>query len=174
MSDLIIHRVHGPLRHATFTIPAVHDLLGRYIHPGDHEVWADPYAGEHGKDWVSLTNDINPSMPTMYHLDALDFAKLLHRGLDGVLIDPPYSYRQVSEHYRMVGRKATSLDTSYNFYHRVMKVLAPKIRRGGFAISFGWNSNGFPKTLGFEKVEVLLIAHGGHHQDSIVTVDRKL
>jgi len=80
----------------------------------------------------------------------------------------------VSEHYRMVGRKATSLDTSYNFYHRVMKVLAPKIRRGGYAISFGWNSNGFPKTLGFEKVEVLLVAHAGHHNDTIVTVDRKV
>jgi len=45
---------------------------------------------------------------------------------------------------------------------------------GGFAISFGWNSIGMGKTHGFEIIEILLVCHGGAHNDTIVTVDRKV
>ena len=38
---------------------------------------------------------------------------------------------------------------------------------------FGWNSNGVGKVRGFEIIEILLIAHGGSHNDTIVTVERK-
>lgn len=34
--------------------------------------------------------------------------------------------------------------------------------------------NGIGKTRGFEIVEILLVAHGGNHNDTIVTVERKL
>lgn len=36
-----------------------------------------------------------------------------------------------------------------------------------------WNSGGFGKNLGFEMIEILLVPHGGHHNDTIVTVERK-
>jgi hypothetical protein len=39
--------------------------------------------------------------------------------------------------------------------------------------SCGWNSNGFGKGLGFEMIELLLIAHGSMHNDTIVTIERK-
>ena len=45
---------------------------------------------------------------------------------------------------------------------------------GGFCISFGWNSNGMGKNRGFEIVEILLVAHGGHHNDTIVTVEKRI
>jgi hypothetical protein len=92
---------------------------------------------------------------------------------EGGLFDPPYSYRQVSDHYKVIGKKATALDTSYNFYARVLDPMAKLIVTGGYCISFGWNSNGMGKKRGFRIVEILLVAHGMHHNDTIVTVERK-
>ena len=47
------------------------------------------------------------------------------------------------------------------------------MKKDGKVISFGWNSNGIGKTLGFEQVEILMVAHGGHHNDTICTVEVK-
>ena len=97
-----------------------------------------------------------------------------HSPFAGVIFDPPYSYRQVSEHYKSLGMKATALDTSANFYNRVMNAICDAIQVGGYAISCGWNSSGFGKNRGFEIVEILIVAHGAsHHNDTIVTVERK-
>ena len=134
--------------------------------------WVDPFAG-----WLSpagITNDHNPERKAKYHMEAEEFAEMLTGKYDGVLFDPPYSYRQVSEHYQVVGKKATQMDTSTQFYNRVMNPLSPKIKIGGIAISFGWNSNGFGLSRGFEKIEILLVAHSGHHNDTIVTVEKKI
>ena len=46
--------------------------------------------------------------------------------------------------------------------------------KDGVVITFGWNSNGIGKTRGFEIVEILLVAHGGNHNDTICVVERKL
>ena len=45
---------------------------------------------------------------------------------------------------------------------------------GGIAISCGWNSIGMGKTHGFEIIEILLVCHGRAHNDTIVTVERKI
>jgi len=154
----------------TFTILPVKELLSRYV--GNGRGWADPFAGDNSP--AEFTNDIHPERTAEYHLEAEEFGKIVPAGLDGVLFDPPYSYRQISEHYKELGRRATQKDTSYNFYRRAMNVIIPKIKIGGYAISFGWNSNGFGKKYGFEIIEILLIAHGLHHNDTIVVVERKI
>lgn len=167
---LVINRAFATASHWTFAIKPVKELLARYV--GDGKGWADPYAGT--ARLAEYTNDLNPAQATTHHLEAVEFADILPAELKGVLFDPPYSYRQITEHYREYGRKATAKDTSYNFYRRVQVALAPKIRTGGVVISFGWNSNGFGLGLGFEKLEVLLVAHGLHHNDTICTVERKV
>ena len=48
------------------------------------------------------------------------------------------------------------------------------LKPGGFALSFGWNTNGVSKKRGFEIVEVLVVAHGGSKNDTLCTVERKL
>lgn len=154
----------------TFSILPIKYLLRKYVK--NPKNWVDPFAG-----WLSpagITNDHNPERNAKYHMEAEEFAEMLEGKYDGVLFDPPYSYRQVSEHYQVVGKKATQMDTSTQFYNRVMNPLSPKIKIGGIAISFGWNSNGFGLSRGFEKIEILLVAHGGHHNDTIVTVERKI
>ena len=166
---MLINRKWAMPNKWTFTIKPIKELLNRYVRDG--KGWIDPFAGMTSP--AEITNDLNPEMPTLYHLEALEFGIALDGLYKGVLFDPPYSYRQVSEHYKILGKKATQLDTSSNFYNRAMNPIADKIKSGGHAISFGWNSNGFGKNRGFEIIEILLVAHGGHHNDTIVTVEKK-
>jgi hypothetical protein len=168
IGEVPTRRVFARASHETFTIPPIRELIEHYV--GNGLDWADPYCGR--SKLVYYRNDMDPSVPVRSHLDAFDFVKTLPRELSGILIDPPYSRRQCAEHYRAVGRTVTYLDTSYNYVYRVMRVASRKIRRGGIAITCGWNSNGFPMSLGWSKVEVLVVAHGMSHHDTIVVVDR--
>ena len=154
----------------TFTIPPIRKMMLRYV--GDGKGWIDPFAGANSP--AEFTNDLNPKMPARWHEKAEDFVRHMHGLYDGILFDPPYSYRQVKEHYEGLGLHPTQLDTSTNFYSRVMNDICDNIRTGGHAISFGWNSNGFGKKRGFKIVEILLVAHGTHHNDTIVTVEKKI
>ena len=166
-----IIRVRARPSRWTFTIPCIAALLTAYV--GTGQGWIDPFAGRYSP--AEFTNDLNPDNPAIYHLEAVDFVNsLTNPGLySGILFDPPYSYRQISESYGGVGLKATRFDTSSQFYNRVMNAACDKIKPGGLAISFGWNSNGFGANRGFEMIELLIVAHGQHHNDTLVVVERK-
>lgn len=175
---MILHHVHAAPSAETFTIPPIKALLNLYV--GSGKGWVDPFAGNNSPaEW---TNDHNPEMPTYDHMDAEEFCKkmteLRHRapykdGYPGILFDPPYSYRQITEHYKFMGMKATQLDTSSNFYNRVMNAICDAIRPSGYAISFGWDGNGFGKNRGFYPIEMLIVTHGGHHNATICLVEQK-
>lgn len=150
-------------------------LLSRYIGTSGRG-WVDPFAGHFSP--AEFTNDMNPSRNARWHMEALEFCQRLprltgHVSFEGVLFDAPYSNRQISEHYRGLGTSARALDTSARFYSAVKAAIAPVIRDGGLAISFGWNSVGFGKKHGFQIIEVMLVSHGGAKNDTIVTVERK-
>ncbi len=155
---------------STFTIKPIQELLVKYeVGKG----WIDPFAG-----WNSMaefTNDINMESPAEFHLEASEFIDQYvgKREFDGALFDPPYSPRQITEYYQAVGISVTSLMTSSNFYSRVKRPLATVIKPGGYCISFGWNSNGMGKGLGFEIIEIMLVAHGAGHNDTICIVEKK-
>lgn len=153
----------------TFQIAPIKQLTYKYV--GDGIGWIDPFAGENSP--AEITNDLNPARPTKYHLHAKEFANMLEGKYRGVLFDPPYSLRQTKECYESIGYSMTKEDTN-SFPNNIKKLLAPKIMQGGIAISYGWSSGGFGKELGFEVVEILLVPHGGHHYDTIVTVERKI
>jgi len=166
---MIINKAWAMPSKWTFTIKPIKELLIKYVKEG--EVWVDPFAGNNSP--AAFTNDIHPERNAKYHMDSVDFCNLMEGPFDGILFDPPYSFRQISEHYKEIGKKATALDTSYNFYTRVMDSITPKIKIGGLAISFGWNSQGFCKKRGFEQIEILLVAHGSGHNDTICVVEQK-
>jgi len=152
----------------TFKIQPIRELMAKYV--GDGKGWIDPFAGENSP--AELTNDLNPDRPTKFHLHAKDFIAQLGGGYNGILFDPPYSLRQTKECYEGIGYTMTQEDTQV-FPNNIKDLAAKKIVTGGIAICFGWNSGGFGKNLGFEMIEVLLVPHGGHHYDTIVTVERK-
>ena len=157
----------------TFEIPQIREFMSQYVSAGG-KGWADPFSGR--STIAEYTNDLRRDTPASHphHLAADRFSAALPYGLEGVLFDPPYSYRQVTECYRGVGLRARQIDTSSNFYTRVRVQLAPRVRIGGLALSFGWNSNGFGRYQGFEAIDGLLVSFGGHHNDTIVTVERKV
>ncbi len=153
----------------TFKIKPIQEIVHKYVGWGKN--WVDPFAGLNSP--AEFTNDINPNMNAKYNMYADKFCENLKGEYDGVLFDPPYSYRQIKECYEKFGLIVDQLDTSSNFYSRVMNAICDKIKYGGYAISCGWNSNGFGKNRGFKIVEILIVAHGGHHNDTIVTIEKK-
>lgn len=154
----------------TFIIKPIKELLDKYVGNGNN--WIDPFSGKNSP--AEITNDLNPKMPAKYHMKALDFVKEIKGEFDGILFDPPYSGRQVKECYNDLHIDVQRDDTNSFFYYSVKREVAHKIKSGGYAICFGWNSAGFGKKLGFELIEVLLIPHGSAHNDTIVTVERKI
>lgn len=87
---------------------------------------------------------------------------------------PPYSLRQVSECYKNVGVEVTQETTQSSWRSKHLDEISRIVKPNGLVISFGWNSSGVGKTRGFELLEILLVAHGGSHNDTIVTVERKI
>ena len=65
-------------------------------------------------------------------------------------------------------------DTLNGGFNKEKKLLKKKIKKDGLAICFGWNTIGFGKKLGYELIEILLVCHGGCHNDTIVTVEQKI
>ena len=144
-----------------FLITPIKQILHQYVH-GE---WADPFANDHSP--AKYTNDLNPRMSTQYHLDALEFLRnFKNNSLDGILLDPPYSFHQVVQCYEGYGKRK-KISMVYDEASRILK-------ENGYAITFGWNSNGVGKKRGMEIIEICLLAHGGSHNDTIVTIEAKI
>lgn len=164
-----INRVWAMPSAWTFTIKPVKELLARYVNIVGGEYWCDPYAGKNSP--AQVKNDLNGECE--FCMDALDFLKTRKNAeFDGILVDPPYSLRQVSEHYKKAGIKITGWHTSSGYNSTLKKEAARVLKKGAVAISFGWNSGGLGKKNGFEISEILLVAHGGSKNDTIVTVEK--
>lgn len=165
-----IERIWAMPNKWTFKIKPIKELIDRYV--GNGKGWIDPFSGN--SNIAEHTNDLNPAMPSKSHRDAIDFCNDLEGYFEGALFDPPYSPTQAKLVYEGIGIKFEANDGNSNFYWRVKRAIAPKIKLGGYAITCGWNSNGFGKKLGFKIIEILLIAHGSSHNDTIVTVEKKI
>ena len=108
--------------------------------------------------------------PYPFERDALEVAKeKSDESIDCVLFDPPYSFHQLNISYNNEGEKITDTYRA-DLYNEIMRIIKTK----GLVLSFGWNSNGLGKGRGFEITRILLVAHGGGHNDTIVTVERKI
>lgn len=157
-----------PSRH-TFTMEPVRELLERWRSDGES---VDPFAGWHSP--AKHRNDINPDAPTDYHEDAAAFVARFDR-IDQLIFDPPYSPRQIAECYKSAGLAVGTSETqNARLYASVKDAAAKRMPLGSIAICCGWNSNGMGKARGFALVELLVVAHGAAHNDTIVTVERKI
>ena len=154
----------------TFDVKPIGDFVRRYL----NGVSVDPFARD--KRWATHTNDLNPSTAAQHHLDAVAFLELLHSQsivADCILLDPPYSPRQISECYAAAGLKAGMKDTqNAALYARVRAACLPLCKVGTVVLSFGWNSAGMGAHSRFETIETMLVAHGGAHNDTICLAQR--
>lgn len=153
----------------TFSIEPIKDLIRKY----QKSLCIDPFANSN--KIADVTNDIDTQYDTDFHLDAIDFLKLFgDRSIGTVLFDPPYSPRQVSEVYKQVEAVVNMQTTQSSFWSKLKQQIARVTEHNGIVITCGWNSGGVGEGYGFEIQEILLVAHGGWHNDTIVTVERKI
>lgn len=157
----------------TFSIRPIGDFVRAYL--ACSRVSVDPFA--RNRDWATYTNDINPNTSAQSHQDAEVFlAELRQRDIiaDLSFFDPPYSPRQIAEHYRDAGLRVTFDDTQNGrLYRRVRDALDAIMTPGGIVLSFGWQSTGMGSGRGYELIETMLVAHGGGHNDTICIAERK-
>jgi len=135
----------------TFSIKPIAEIIAKYKNEG---LWLEPF-------------------PFPYQQDAIDYLSTFKdSSADGVLFDPPYSPRQLKECYDSMGMVLH--DTKSSVWANWKDQIARVIRPGGLCLSFGWSSQGLGKNRGFEIIEIMLVAHGGNHNDTIITVERKM
>jgi hypothetical protein len=155
----------------TFRIKPIKELLREEMMFAPY--WIDPFCSNNSP--ALITNDINDEVNANYHLDALEFLKMFdNESVDGVLFDPPYSPRQLAECYKNIGISLTTRDTQARYWGDLKIEIARVIKDWGKCISFAWNSGGIGKKHGFNVTRILLVPHGGWHNDTIVTVERKV
>lgn len=157
----------------TFRIKPIKELISKYKRIAPGEMIIDPFANDCQE--ASITNDLDTSFDTTYHMDALDFLKLFSDiSVDMVLYDPPYSPRQVAECYKKFRRTVNRETTQCSYWSKQKAEIGRILKPNGIVISCGWNSGGIGKKHSFEILEILLVPHGGNHNDTIVTVERKV
>lgn len=155
----------------TFSVKPIGEFVQRYLSASTVSV--DPFARD--REWFTHTNDLNPATKAQAHMDAEDFCKNLTVAADLGIFDPPYSPRQISECYKSIGLKVGMEETqNARLYKRVRDAMDPLIIPCGVVLSFGWQSAGMGKKRGYEIEEILLVAHGGGHNDTICVAERKL
>lgn len=168
-TNCIIQKTWAMPNSATFQIKPIRELIDKYA----SGFIIDPFSN--GCKIATVTNDLNPACEADFHLDALDFLKRFEdNSVDFVLYDPPYSPRQLSECYHNVGVSVTSKTTTSAYWAKQKEQIGRIVKPGGGVLSCCWNSGGIGKKYGFEIVEILLVSHGGWHNDTICTVERKV
>ena len=159
-----INRVWAMPNKYTFGIKPIKALLQEEMNTND---WVDPFAGMLSP--ATHKNDIDEKMTNaQYHQDAFKWLKgMKTNSINGVLYDPPYSITQA----RQYGKKEFA---SMKYWANCKNEIARIIKPGGKVICFGWNSMGLGENRGFKMERILLVAHGGSKNDTIVTVEKKV
>ena len=158
----------------TFDIAPIGALVKQHLYAA--RVSIDPFA--RNKRWATHTNDLNPETAAEHHMDALEFLKMLKtQGVRAqcTIFDPPYSPRQVKELYDSIGLK-TNVETAWRTHAWTPErdLIDGLMDVGGIVISCGWDSGGMGVNRPYKVEEILLVAHGAGHNDTIVTVERKV
>ena len=105
--------------------------------------------------------------PLPYKKDAIDYLTECEP-MNYCLFDPPYSPRQLKESYNGKGE----YDTKASTWSKWKDLASQKTLKK--CISFGWNSTGLGKSRGFEIIRILIVCHGGMHNDTICTVEKRI
>lgn len=171
-----INRIWEMPNSKTFKIKAIKNLIIKYANGNV----IDPFANEcsikkYLKNCNYTSNDLDIEFDNDYHLEAQDFMKIFDDNcIDVLLFDPPYSGRQVSECYKKLGKTVTMNDTNSGYFTKFKKEISRIVKQNGIVITCGWNTNGIGKKYGFEIIEILIVAHGSMHNDTLVTIEKKI
>jgi len=164
--NLLINRVWEMPNKWTFKMKCVKELFDRTV----YGIWADPFCGNYSI--ATYRNDIELNRNANRQMDALDFLKSLYdNSVEGVFFDPPYSVEQCLRKYTPKFRGTAG---RAEYWARCKDEIRRITKMDGTVISFCWDSTGIGKKRGFKIEEIMLICHGACHNDTIVTVERKI
>jgi uncharacterized protein YneF (UPF0154 family) len=155
----------------TFSVYEIGVFVQKYL--SKSSVSIDPFA--RNKRWATYTNDLNPDTKAEYHMDALEFLKMLAEKnvkADLIIFDPPYSLRQIQECYEGMGKKMSQRE-SQSFYADIRSAIMNVIASECIVLSFGWNSIGMGIKKGFSIIELMLVCHGRAHNDTICIAEKR-
>ena len=169
---LVLSRTWAMPNADTFQVSPIREFVIRWLRGSSLSL--DPFA--RNSALATFANDIDPETSAEYHLDAEAFVALkASQGVkaDLVLFDPPYSPDQAARAYRKV-RLKKDRGGSHNgeLYARVRNALMGILTPQAVVLSFGWNTAGMGKGRGFEPVELLVVCHGGAHNDTLCLAER--
>ena len=159
--------------HETFTCPPIKHFVERWLDGA--KIVVDPFARD--SKYGTITNDLNHDTSAQYHLTALEFlARMRQDGVkaDVVIFDPPYSLRQIKECYDSIGRGLTMDETQNGGWAAEKEIISDLLKIDGVFLNFGWSTNGLGKNRESSIEEILLVAHGRAHNDTICMAERKI
>lgn len=155
----------------TFQIEPIRQFVEKYLRTSKRSI--DPFA--RNCQMATVTNDMNPDTSAQYHLEAHEFLKTIEGPFDLAIYDPPYSPRQVKECYESIGLKMSYENTLHGKWRKLEKdLLAQLMPVGSVFLCFGWNTCGMGIERGFQIEEILLVAHGANHNDTICMAERRI
>jgi hypothetical protein len=129
---------------------------------------ADPFA-RNCPDAGLFTNDIDPETKATHHMDAIEFMKILDTSsFDGVIFDPPFSKTQAKRYPSEI----TNVYTKAGYVKSIMTEIERVLKPGGYLLKFGFNSTKHRHHFDLEHMWV--VNHGGNHNDTIVTLWKKV
>lgn len=159
----------------TFSVKPMGEFVRRFL--AQSKVSIDPFA--RNSTLATHRNDLDAAVSpnAQHHMDAEDYLLMLKSGgvrADLVIHDPPYSTTQMRRVYQGSGLERDGGGTrNAELYSRVRNAIPSVLTPGGIVLSFGWNSAGMGKKHGFEITEILLVCHGGAHNDTICIAERR-
>jgi len=159
----------------TFSVKPIGEFVQRYLSAS--KVSIDPFA--RNSTLATHTNDLDKEEApnAQHHMDAEDFLRMLAQDevrADLVIHDPPHSTTQMRRVYKGSGLERDGGGTrNSELYARVRDAIPAVLSPEGIVLSFGWNSAGMGKKHGFEILEILLVCHGGAHNDTICMAERR-
>lgn len=168
-----ISRVWAMPNKDTFSVKPIGEFVRRFLEKS--KVSVDPFS--RNKRWATHTNDLNPNTTAEYHMECETFLFfLICCGVkaDLIILDPPYSPRQVKECYDSIGLKMAQTDAMGGAARKRRRALIEQIAEpGATVLTFGWDTNGMGKN-GWKIDEILLVAHGSDHNDTICMAESRL
>ncbi len=157
----------------TFTIKPIGEFVQRFLK--NSKVSIDPFA--RNKRWATHTNDLNPQTEAEHHMECEAFLQhLIDQKVkaDLVILDPPYSPRQVKECYDHIGIKMAQTDAMGGAARKRRRALIEQlVLHDAVVLTFGWDTNGMG-IKGWKIDEILLVAHGSDHNDTICMAESRL
>lgn len=167
-------RVHQPPRKYTFEMPEVKEWVIKWCKGNILNL----FAGKTVLNLKEIRVDKDPRLLLIdYDMDVVDFANhwingrnnpdadIYYPKFDTVIIDPPYNWRKAKEKYggRYIGQYPILKD-------KLLEIITNDAR----VISFGYSSVGMSHIRGFKEIAILLVCHGGDHNDTIGLVEERI